>query len=110
MLVKLPESKRLRNPQQTIAKLDRAVFKSIISSMKDVMNWRSLFSKFNYEHFLSDYVATYPHHVEDGLQPYPSEKVREKVFKDGSRSDVLLVDSKENAVVVECKQSGWPNY
>jgi hypothetical protein len=105
MLVKLPESKRLRNPLPAIAKLDRATFESIVSSMEDVMNWRSLFSKFNYEHFLSDYIATYPHQIEDGLQPYPSEKVREKVFKDGSRSDVLLVDPKENAVVVECKQS-----
>jgi RecB family endonuclease NucS len=72
--------------------------------MGDDFNWRPLLSKFAYERSLSDYIATYPHRVEDGLQPYPSEKVREKVFKDRSRSDVLLIDRNEIPVVVECKQ------
>ena len=106
MIVKLPDSKRLSSgsARQTIAKIDRRAFESVVSAMKDDINWRHLLSKFRYESSLSDYIASYPHHVEDGLQPYPSEKVREKVFRDGSRSDVLLIDRNENPVVVECKQ------
>ena len=36
--------------------------------------------------------------------PYPNEKIREKVFKDKSRLDVLLLDRNEIPVIVECKQ------
>src|SRR6267154_844178 len=106
MVVKLPDSKRLSSGslRQTIAKLNHATFESVRTAMNDEINWRPLLSKFAYEHSLSDYIATYPHRVEDGLQPYPSEKVREKVFKDRSRSDVLLIDRNEIPVVVECKQ------
>lgn len=107
MLVKLPEGKRLSSgsARQTIAKVDSATFESVRESMNDDINWRNLLSKFRYERSLSDYIASYPHRVEDGLQPYPSEKVREKVFPDRSRSDVLLIDRNEIPVVVECKQS-----
>src|SRR5262249_3047966 len=49
-------------------------------------------------------VATYPHHLEDGLVPYPYSKIAEKVFPDGSRLDVLLLDRQARPVVVECKQ------
>ena len=106
MVVKLPEGKRLSSgsARQTVAKIDRATFESVQKAMEDEINWRNLLSKFRYEQSLSDYIATYPHRVEDGLQPYPSEKVREKVFPDGSRSDVLLIDRNEVPVVVECKQ------
>ncbi len=106
MVVKLPEGKRLSSgsTRQTIARIDRATFRSVRKAMGDDFNWRPLLSKFAYERSLSDYIATYPHRVEDGLQPYPSEKVREKVFKDRSRSDVLLIDRNEIPVVVECKQ------
>jgi Endonuclease NucS len=106
MVVKLPEGKRLSSgsARQTVAKIDRATFESVQGAMDDDINWRNLLSKFRYERSLSDYIATYPHRVEDGLQPYPSEKVREKVFPDGSRSDVLLIDRNEVPVVVECKQ------
>src|SRR4029077_19653573 len=74
-------------------------------AMNDDFNWRNLLSKFKYEQALSDYIAAYPHRVEDGLQPYPFGKVREKVFPDRSRSDVLLIDRNKVPVVVECKQS-----
>jgi len=106
MVVKLPHSKRLSSgiAHNTIAKIDRTKFESIRKAMNDDNNWRPLLSKFAYERSLSDYIATYPHRVEDGLQPYPSEKVREKVFKDKTRSDVLLIDRKDIPVVVECKQ------
>jgi hypothetical protein len=106
MVVKLPDTKRLSSgsARPTIAKIDRTTFDSVVGAMKDETNWRHLLSKFTYERSLSDYIATYPHRVEDGLQPFPSEKVREKVFKDKSRSDVLLIDRKEIPVVVECKQ------
>jgi hypothetical protein len=107
MVVKLPDSKRLSSgsARQTIAKIDRTTFETVVGAMKDEINWRHLLSKFRFERSLSDYIATYPHRVEDGLQAYPSEKVREKVFPDGSRSDVLLIDRNEIPVVVECKQS-----
>jgi hypothetical protein len=107
MVVKLPESKRLSSGsvRQTIAKIDRATFESMRDAMDDEFNWRNLLSKFRYEHSLSDYIAAYPHRLEDGLQPYPSEKVREKVFTDKTRSDVLLLDPNETPVVVECKQN-----
>jgi hypothetical protein len=106
MVVKLPNSKRLSSgsARQTIAKIDRTTFETVVGVMRDETNWRHLLSKFAYERSLSDYIATYPHRVEDGLQPYPSETVREKVFKDKSRSDVLLIDRNEIPVVVECKQ------
>jgi hypothetical protein len=107
MVVKLPDSQRLSSgsARQTIAKLDRAKFESIRTIMNDEFNWRPLLSKFAYERSLSDYIATYPHRVEDGLQPYPSAKVRERVFKNKTRSDVLLIDRNEVPVVVECKQA-----
>jgi hypothetical protein len=106
MVIKLPDSKHLSpgSARQTIAEIDRVTFESIRKAMNDENNWRSLLSKFPHETSLSDYVASYPHRLEDGLQPYPSEKVREKVFEDGSRSDVLLIDKNEAPVVVECKQ------
>jgi hypothetical protein len=58
--------------------------------MNDPTNWVGLLSHFKYEKALSDYIAAYPHHLEDGLVPYPNAKVREKVFTDRKRLDVLL--------------------
>ena len=72
--------------------------------MNDPTNWVGLLSHFKYEKALSDYIAAYPHHLEDGLVPYPNAKVREKVFTDRTRLDVLLIDRKERPVIVECKQ------
>jgi RecB family endonuclease NucS len=39
------------------------------------------------------------------MRPHPRAKVREQVFDDGTRSDVLLLDKDGNPVVVECKQA-----
>ncbi len=72
--------------------------------MRDENNWVGLQRRFISERSLSDYIAAYPDRLEDGLLPYPNAKVREKVFPDGTRSDVLLIDKNETPVVVECKQ------
>ncbi len=60
--------------------------------------------RFGYERALSDYIARFPHRLKAGLEPYPNERIREKVFGDGSRSDVLLRDRERKPVIVECKQ------
>ena len=72
--------------------------------MKDEHNWVGLQRRFKYEQSLSDFIANFPHRLEDDLLPYPDTMVREKAFPDGSRPDVLLIDGKDNPVVVECKQ------
>jgi len=71
--------------------------------MNDPANWVGL-SEFPYEKALSDYISAYPHLLEDGLLPHPNKKVRERVFQDRSRLDILLEDRDEIAVIVECKQ------
>ncbi len=39
------------------------------------------------------------------MLPHPNQKVRERVFGDDTRLDVLLVDRDERPVIVECKQN-----
>lgn len=87
-----------------ISRLEVEQFNAIRAVVADDTNWCRYSAGFSYERSLSDYVASYPHRLEDGLQPYPNAKLREHVFVDGSRADVLLMDSKGNPVVVECKQ------
>jgi endonuclease NucS-like protein len=88
----------------TLRELEEKTFQVLADAMRQPDRWVGLLSHFAYEHSLSDYIAAYPHRLEDGLRPYPSRGVREKVFTDGSRSDVLLIDRAEVPVVVECKQ------
>jgi hypothetical protein len=77
-------------------------FRSVIANQA---NWVPVTGRFGYERALSDYIAQFPHKLKPGLEPYPNEKIREKVFGDGSRSDVLLRDDVDrNPVIVECKQ------
>jgi RecB family endonuclease NucS len=76
----------------------------LIAAMKDPSNWLSLLGKFRYEKALSDYIANYPNHLEDGFLPHPNSKIRERVFRDRTRLDVLLTDRLNNPVIVECKQ------
>jgi len=77
--------------------------------MNDPNNWVGLITHFNLEAALQGYIAANPHRLEDGLLPYPDEKIREKVFGDRSRLDVLLIDREERPVVVECKRDApWP--
>lgn len=100
LVIKLPDVASWRGAisayNQTIDELKK--------KLNDPSNWVGLLGNFKYEKALSDYIANYPHHLEDGLTPYPDSKIREKVFKDKSRADVLLIDSEDNPVVVECKQ------
>jgi RecB family endonuclease NucS len=42
--------------------------------------------------------------LEDGFLPHPNERVRERIFGDSSRLDVLLTDRSNLPVIVECKQ------
>ena len=76
--------------------------------MNDPANWESLFAHFDYEKALSGYIATYPHHLEDGLTVHPSLKIQELTFGNRTRSDVILLDRHDRTVIVECKQ-GHPS-
>jgi len=72
-------------------------------------NWVRLIGLFGYERSLSEYIASYPDMLKPGLVPYtsqriPIKKIREYVFQDRSRADVLLRDGDAKPVVVECKQ------
>jgi hypothetical protein len=74
-------------------------------------NWVGLLGRFGYERALSDYIALYPHRLEGGLRAQPNKnlrekvlRVREKMFGDRSRLDVLLRDRQDHPVIVECKQ------
>jgi hypothetical protein len=105
-VVKLPESVRL-NPGErraTIAEIGLQRLGGLRRAMNDRRNWVSLF-EFPYEKSLSDYIAAYPHRLEDGLLPHPNKKVRERPFADGRRVDVLLTDQNDKPVIVECKQN-----
>jgi hypothetical protein len=105
-VVLLPKFSRLpmHVARPTICPLDWKIFNGITKAMQDKANWVGLQDRFDYERSLSDYIATYPHRVEDDLMPYPDAKVRENAFPDKSRSDVLLIDRDGIPVVVECKQ------
>jgi hypothetical protein len=104
-IVSLPKCVRLRVSEllPTIAEIKSLTLGQLRAAMKDQTNWVPLLD-FKYERALADYIAAHPHHLEDGLVPHPDFKVREKVFSDRKRSDVLLLDRKERPVIVECKQ------
>jgi hypothetical protein len=105
-VVALPEGARFNAPEiyPTVARITSMTLSRLRAVMNDSANWVGLLSHFKYERALSDYIAAYPHHLEDGLVPYPNAKVREKVFTDRTRLDVLLLDRKGRPVIVECKQ------
>lgn len=105
-VVALPPGKQLTTGELrgTIAEVQSLSLEQLRRVMNDSANWIGLLSHFNYERSLSGYIAAYPHHLEDGLLPYPSEKVRERVFRDRTRLDVLLLDRNEVPVIVEAKQ------
>ncbi len=77
-VVKLPASSRLPAGvlRGTIKQMTPSEFNSIELAMNDESNWVNLFAQFHHETSLSDYIATYPQKLEDGLQPYPSKKIR----------------------------------
>lgn len=110
LIVALPESSRLAVSEfrWTIAEIKSITLGQVRAAMNDPANWIGLLAHFKYERALADYIAAHPHHLEDGLVPHPDSKVREKVFPDRKRSDVLLLDREERPVIVECKQ-GTPS-
>jgi len=106
LIVCLPEASRfaINELRPTIAEIKSQTLEQIRAAMNDPANWVGLLAHFKYERALADYIAAYPHHLEDGLVPHPDSKVREKVFSDRKRLDVLLLDREERPVIVECKQ------
>jgi hypothetical protein len=107
MVVQIPKEYKFTNGelQGTIRRIGSLKVGQVRSIMSNPCNWVGLWSKFGKEKALSDYIATFPHHLEDGLSPHPNVKIREKIFKDKKRADVLLLDyDKKRPVIVECKQ------
>lgn len=106
LVVSLPEGSRLTVSElhTTIAEIKSLTLKQLRDAMNDPENWVGLLAHFKHERALADYIAVHPHHLEDGLAPHPDFKVREKVFSDRKRSDVLLLDRDKRPVIVECKQ------
>jgi hypothetical protein len=88
----------------TISEIRPISLSELKSAMNDPLNWVELWAHFDYERSLSGYIAAYPHRLEDGLLQHPSEKVRERVFGNQSRLDVILMDRNGVPVIVECKQ------
>jgi hypothetical protein len=106
IVILLPENSRFTTGElrPTISEIRSISLKNLRIVMNESANWQSLFSHFDYEKALSGYIATYPHHLEDGLTPHPNLKIRERVFSNKSRSDIILLDRNERPVIVECKQ------
>lgn len=88
----------------TVARIRSRTIDQVRRVMNDPQNWVGLLGHFGYERALSDYIANYPHRLEDGLLPHPNARIRELVFQDRSRLDVLLIDRSGTPVIVECKQ------
>jgi hypothetical protein len=105
-IVSLPESIRFTSGElrPTIAEIRSRSLGELKAAMNDKANWESLIARFDYEKALSGYIATYPYRLEDGLTIHPTLKVRELTFLNGTRSDVILIDRDNQAVIVECKQ------
>lgn len=106
LVVQLPVGQTLSSGElrPTAARVQSRSIEQMVAAMNDATNWVSLLGKFGYERALSDYIASYPNRLEDGLLPHPNAKIRELVFKDRTRLDVLLVDRAGVPVIVECKQ------
>lgn len=105
-VVQLPAIAQLSGGKlrRTLAELGAAQFDRIRAAVRNEANWVSLRTRFAHETALSDFIATFPHLLEDGLMPHPAKEVREKKFPDGTRADVILIDRDRRTVVVECKQ------
>lgn len=106
VVVQLPEGFRFNagESRQAIGQVRTHPLEDFQQAMNDEANWVGIQTKFKHESALQAYIYTYPHHLEDGFSVHPDLKVREKVFDDRKRADVLLIDREENAVVVECKR------
>ena len=106
MVVALPTEAQIA-PGQLRPAINQVTLRTVdelVAAMNDASNWVGLMAHFDYERSLSGFIAAYPHRLEDGLLPHPNERVRERVFGNRSRLDVLLTDRRDVPVVVECKQ------
>ncbi|HEY0308313.1 MAG TPA: endonuclease NucS domain-containing protein [Acidobacteriaceae bacterium] len=105
-IAKLPEGIRFTGAtlRRTISPVKSQLANSIEQALKDITVWTTLQNHFATERSISEYIAAYPHRLEDGMTVYPNAKVREYVFSSRRRADVLLQDSEKRLVVVECKQ------
>lgn len=105
LIVVLPPCSRLSlgELRPTVAEIRSRSLKDLRRAMSDSSNWSGLL-QFSYERSMSEYISAYPHRLEDGLLPHPDKKVRERIFKDRKRTDVLLQDRNGVPVIVECKQ------
>ena len=106
LVIELPADRRLTPGElrPTIARVRSQSISALSAAMSEPANWVPLWAHFEYERALSGYIAAYPHRLEDGLLPYPNERLRERMFRDGTRLDVLLMDRDGAPVIVECKQ------
>lgn len=110
LVVLLPEGRRFTSGElrPTLSEIHSMNLVQLKAAMNNPRNWVGLLTHFNYETALQGYIAAYPHRLEDGLLPHPNIKIREKIFKDRTRLDVLLIDRDERPVIVECKRG--PSY
>ncbi len=108
LVIKMPEGKTfsIGELRLSVARINSTSIDELLKVMDDEKNWVNLLGKFGDEKALSDYIATYPNRLEDGLLPHPNLKIRERVFGDKTRLDVLLIDKENLPVIVECKQHG----
>lgn len=106
LVVQLPEGATfpLGELRSAVSRIKSRSLDELRSTMNEPSNWVSLLGRFGYERSLSDYIAAYPHRLEDGLLRHPNAKIRERVFPDRSRLDVLLIDREGTSIIVECKQ------
>jgi hypothetical protein len=107
LVVQMPPGRTFSSSElrPTVSRVQSQSLEAVRAGMNDPANWVSLLGSFRYEKALSDYIANYPNRLEDGLLPHPNSKIRERVFKDRTRLDVLLIDKANMPVIVECKQN-----
>jgi len=105
-VVQLPPKAQLSGGKirRTIAEIDADEFHRIHGAVSEEANWVSLQTRFAHESALSDFIAEFPHLLEDGLLPHSSKYVREMHLPGAGRTDVILEDRANRTVVVECKQ------
>ncbi len=106
-VIHLPSEMRFTSGElrPTISEVRSRSLAELREAMNDRANWVGLLASFAHERALSDFIAAYPHRLEDGLVPHPSDKLRERIFSDRTRLDVLLLDRHGQPVIVECKQN-----
>lgn len=106
LVIQLPTGNTFSNGElrPTVSRIQSLTALELKKQMNDPANWVNLLGNFRYEKALSDFIANYPNRLEDGLLPHPNSKIRERVFKDNTRLDVLLIDRQNKSLIVECKQ------